>query len=82
MPEEVQPSQPTRAFGPVEQADETRQAQQQLANDAIVDVNVNSILARSQAITIDVYGKSFAENYDRRGKLFDHFAALISKPKE
>ena len=63
---------PSNAFGPVENADETRQAQHMTANDAPVDVNNNAALARSQALTTDVLGKSFAANSDRRDKLADY----------
>jgi len=73
MPDPVlEPSPPsTFGFGPRESADETRQAQQQLANDAPVDVNFNSIVARSQALTVDVLGKNFEANSDLRQKYAD-----------
>jgi len=67
-------SEPTRAFGPVESADETRQAQQSVSNDAPTDVNLNAVIARSQALTHDVLGKNFEANADRRNKLFDQIA--------
>jgi hypothetical protein len=38
----VDPSQPTRAFGPVEYADTRRQAGFQMAADEPEDINVNS----------------------------------------
>jgi hypothetical protein len=62
-------SQPTRAFGPVESADETRQAQQSVSNDAPTDVNFNAIIARSQAHTVDVLGKQHSDNQDIRAKI-------------
>lgn len=68
------PSQPTRAFGPVEQADETRQAAQGILNDAELDVNFQQVIVRSQALTVDVLGKAWASNTDRREKLFDQLA--------
>lgn len=72
-----QPTPPaTLGFGPRESADETRQAQQAVANDAPVDVNPNAIIARSQALTVDVLGKNYEANADRRNKIFD---ALIPK---
>jgi len=61
----------TKGFGAREDADTTRQAQHQLANDAPVDVNMNAILARSQAQTTDALGKSFAANEDLRQKIAD-----------
>ena len=70
----------TFGFGPRESADETRQAQQTISNDAPTDVNFNAIVARSQALTIDMLGKDFEANADRRTKLFDQFAAQMAKP--
>ena len=64
-------SEPTRAFGPVESADETRQAQHQLANDAPVDVNFNALVARSQALTVDIAGKGFVAAQERRSIMAD-----------
>lgn len=69
-------SEPTRAYGPVEQSDDTRQAQQQVANDAPVDVNPNAIVAREQAATLVLMGKNFEANADRRGKIAD---AILAK---
>lgn len=66
----------TLGFGPRESADETRQAQQQVANDAPTDVNMNAILARAQGETIALMGKNFEANADRRNKIFD---ALVGK---
>jgi hypothetical protein len=71
-------SQPTRAFGPVESADETRQAQQSVSNDAPTDVNMNAVVAREQAGTFVLMGKNFEANADRRNKIFDHW--LPPKP--
>lgn len=62
------------AYGPGEGADDTRQAQQAMANDSPTDVNFNAIVARSQALTIDIVGKAWASNTDRREKLFDQLA--------
>lgn len=69
------PSQPTRAFGPVESSDETRQAQQSLANDAPIDVNMNAVVAREQSLTFTIAGQMFAANADTRAKLQDQFLA-------
>lgn len=64
-------------YGPGVNADETRQAQHMNANDAPVDVNMNAIMARSQALTVDAMGKSFAANEDLRQKIADaKFAKL------
>lgn len=69
-------AEPSNAFGPVENADETRQAQHSLANDAPVDVNCNAIIAREQGATLTLMGKNFEANADRRNKIFD---ALVNK---
>lgn len=58
-------------FGPGASADETRQAQQQQANDVPTDVNMNAVVARSQALTVDALGKGFTSNQDRRDKIAD-----------
>jgi len=70
----------TFGFGPRESADETRQAQHSVSNDAPTDVNFNAIVARSQALTVNLLGKNFEANADRRNKLFDQFAAAMAKP--
>lgn len=59
------------AYGPIENADETRQAQHQLANDSPVDVNNNSVIARSQALTTDLAGKGFVAMQERRQIIAD-----------
>ena len=64
-------SDPTRAYGPVETADDTRQAQQSFSNDTPTDVNFNAVVARSQALTVDILGKVFTGNADRREKIAD-----------
>lgn len=61
----------TFGFGARESADETRQAQQQQANDTPTDVNMNAVVARSQALTFDALGKAFSSNQDRRDKIAD-----------
>lgn len=70
-------AEPSNAFGPVEDADTTRQAQHALANDAPADVNVNAALARSQALTLDIAGKNYEAGADRRRILADHAAAVL-----
>lgn len=62
----------TYAFGPREDADATRQAQHAAANDVPLDVNLNAVVCRSQALTFDGLGKSFASNQDRRDKIADY----------
>lgn len=58
-------------YGPGANADETRQAQHMEANDAPVDVNLNAVIARSQALTVDIGGKNFEANADLRQKIAD-----------
>lgn len=52
-------------------ADETRQAQHQFANDQPTDVNFNAAVARSQVLTVDALGKGFAAAQERRQILAD-----------
>lgn len=86
MPEAVQDQTPqhSQGYGPAEEADATRQAQQQAANDVPVDVNPNAIIARTQAAafveqqsTLTLMGKNFEAGASRRNALFDHFAAKL-----
>ena len=72
---------PSRGYGSVEATDDTRQAQQQVANDSPVDVNPNAIVARLQAAafaaqqeTLTIMGKQFTANSDIREKLFGDLA--------
>lgn len=65
----------TLGFGAREQADETRQAAQGVMNDAQLDVNMNSIVAREQALTFTTSGQMFTSNADTRQKLQDQFLA-------
>ena len=73
MPEPGQDPTPvsTKGFGPRESADETRQAQHTVANDAPTDTNYNAVLARAQGETLALMGKNFEANADRRNKIFD-----------
>ena len=73
MPSDVQDPTPvhSQGFGAAESADETRQAQQTQANDTPTDVNLNAVVARSQAETLVLMGKNFESNADRRNKLAD-----------
>lgn len=61
-------------YGARSAADDTRQAQQSVSNDAPTDVNMNAILARAQGETITLMGKNFEANADRRNKIFDLIA--------
>lgn len=67
----------TKAFGQREDADATRQAQHMEANDAPLDVNMNAIVAREQALTFTVAGQQFTSNSDFRQKVQDRFLAKV-----
>jgi hypothetical protein len=78
MPDEVTTGPPSATgFGPRESADETRQAQQGIVNDAPVDTNFNAVLARMQGQTITQMGVNAEANADLRNKLFGHQAAKM-----
>lgn len=64
-------------FGPGSSADETRQAEFTQANDTPTDVNMNAVVARSQAFTVDMAGKNYESNADRRGKIADAMMARL-----
>ena len=61
----------TMGFGAREDADSTRQAQHQMANDEPTDVNMNAVVAREQALTFTAAGQMFTSNNDVRQKLQD-----------
>lgn len=65
-------AEPSNAFGPVESADETRQAQHTLSNDTPTDVNNNAALARRQASTTANAGDEFAAAAARRTIIADN----------
>lgn len=67
MPE-IQDNTPvhSQGFGAAENSDDTRQAQHGFANDTPTDVNMNAIIARSQALTVDMAGKGFVGAQERR----------------
>lgn len=66
------------AFGPIENADETRQAQHSNANDTPTDVNMNAILAREQGATLTLMGKNFEANAMRFNGMMNHKAATAA----
>jgi len=68
---------PASTYGAVEAADDTRQAQQTVSNDAPTDVNFNSIVARSQALTVQVLGNGFVAGQERRTAMWDTIAAKV-----
>lgn len=67
----------TMGFGARESADETRQAQQSVSNDAPTDVNMNAIIAREQAGTFTLMGKNFEASAARLQMLQERFIATV-----
>ena len=65
-------------FGPREVADAFRMSQQKTADDAISDVDMNSVFGREQANTLVLMGKNFEAGAGRRNNLFDHMAAVLA----
>lgn len=73
-----QPTPPaTLGYGPREQADETRQAAQGVLNDVQLDVVMQQVMVRSQALTVDVIGKDFATGHKRLDMLQERFIAGV-----
>jgi len=68
-------------FGARESADETRQAQQGIVNDAPVDTNFNAVLARVQGGVMAQMSINAQTNADLRDKLFGHAAGQLVQPK-
>lgn len=64
-------NEPSNTFGPVESADETRQAQHSVSNDAPTDVNFNAVIARQQAQTTSLAGSEFGAAASRRNNAAD-----------
>ena len=67
----------TMGFGAREQADETRQASQGVLNDAQLDVVMQQVMVRSQALTVDVIGKDFATGHKRLDMIQERFLAGV-----
>jgi len=58
-------------YGPAINADDTRQAQHMNANDAPVDVNMNAVVARTQAMAFTIATQTAQDRADRRGIIAD-----------
>ena len=71
MAEDINDPNRFNPYGPGANADETRQAQHIEANDAPLDVNMNAVVCRSQALTVDIAGKNYEANADLRQKIAD-----------
>lgn len=65
----------SQGYGPAEHADDTRQAQHSVSNDAPTDVNFNAVVARAQAEQVNIGGKNYEAGADRRRSMFDIIAA-------
>jgi len=70
MPTDPSPEH-SNAFGAAEDADATRQAQHDRANDSPTDVNNNAALARFQAATVGLAGAEFEAASARRTIIAD-----------
>ena len=68
----------TMGHGARDQADAWRMAQNMEADDTPLDVNMNAIVARSQALTFDVLGKQFTNSQDFREKIQERFLAKVT----
>lgn len=68
----------SNAYGAAENADDTRQAQHTVSNDAPTDVNCNAVIAREQAGTLALMGAGFVAASARRNSMFDHIAAVAA----
>ena len=68
----------TYGFGPRESADETRQAQQSVSNDAPTDVNPNAVICREQAATLTLMGKNFEANAMRLNAIMNHLTGALA----
>jgi hypothetical protein len=66
------------AYGPIEDADQTRQAQHSQSNDTPTDVNLNAVVGRLQAANFARIGEEFQGSAARRTNMFDHMAALLA----
>lgn len=69
----------TYGFGPREQIDETRQAQQGVLNDTVLDVDMKQVIVRDQAFTQTTFAKVNAGNFDRREKVWDTLTAHMQQ---
>lgn len=79
-PETAQDPNRFNPYGPGANADETRQAQHGLLNDAILDVNMQQVMVRSQSLTVDIAGKDFATGHKRLDMLQERFIAGVKPP--
>ena len=70
----------TMGFGAREQADETRQASQGILNDAELDIVMQQVVVRSQALTVDVAGKDFVTGHKRLDMIQERFLAGVKPP--
>lgn len=59
-------NEPSNTYGPVENADDTRQAQHSVSNDIPTDVNFNAVIARQQSQTTALAGSEFEAASARR----------------
>jgi len=79
MPQQDQTPQHSQGFGAAENSDDTRQAQHQLTNDTPADVNFNAIVARGQALTVEIAGKNYEAAASRRQIIADRLLGIETK---
>ena len=58
-------------FTPEIASSKQMQSEHSFSDDTPTDVNFNAVVARSQALTVDIAGKQFEGNSDRRDKFAD-----------
>lgn len=71
MPEQDNTPVHSQGYGHAEHADDTRQAQHTVSNDAPTDTNTNAIIGRVQGGTLAAFGAANTGNFDRREKAAD-----------
>lgn len=80
MANEVQDPAPTHSqgYGAAEHADDTRQAQHGVVNDAPTDVNANAAVARLQVSTYALMQANFEAAAARMNNIFNILSATIA----
>jgi len=58
-------------FSPEISSSKQMQSEHSFSDDTPTDVNFNAVVARSQSLTVDIAGKQFVGNSDRRDKMAD-----------
>ena len=69
----------SEGYGPAEHADDTRQAQHSVSNDAPTDVNLNACYARNYAETASRRADSFERATARHNMLAEAVLGALAK---